>query len=124
MTALLLCNLVLTFLNVVRGLVPAVTLFSSFLYALGCFTVMVFFFVFHRSVVVVGIWPRRVWADATHGRACCCDLASPRGAQVGSGVSEARAALWPPWRAWWAQRLGVQAILKPCLRTPWIGAPI
>ena len=31
------------------GLVPAVTLFSSFIYAFGCFSVMVFFFVFHRT---------------------------------------------------------------------------
>jgi hypothetical protein len=30
-------------------LVPAVTLFASFIYAFGCFSVMVFFFVFHRT---------------------------------------------------------------------------
>jgi hypothetical protein len=48
MTALLLWNFALTLLNVLRDLVPAVTLFSSLLYAFGCFTVMVFFFVFHR----------------------------------------------------------------------------
>jgi hypothetical protein len=29
------------------GLVPAVTLFQSFIYAFGCFSVMLFFFVFH-----------------------------------------------------------------------------
>jgi hypothetical protein len=29
-------------------LVPAVTLFRSFIYAFGCFSVMLFFFVFHR----------------------------------------------------------------------------
>jgi hypothetical protein len=40
---------VLTFLNVLRDLVPAVTLFSSFIYAFGCFSVMVFFYVFHRA---------------------------------------------------------------------------
>jgi hypothetical protein len=40
---------VLTFLNVLRDLVPAVTLFQSFIYAFGCFSVMVFFFVFHRA---------------------------------------------------------------------------
>ena len=49
MTALLLWTFVLTFLNVLRDLVPAVTLFSSFIYAFGCFSVMVFFFVFHRA---------------------------------------------------------------------------
>src|SRR6202030_3113865 len=49
MTALLAWTFVLTFLNVLRDLVPAVTLFSSFIYAFGCFSVMVFFFVFHRA---------------------------------------------------------------------------
>jgi hypothetical protein len=42
-TALLVWNSVLTFLNVLRDLVPAVTLFPSFIYAFGCFSVMVFF---------------------------------------------------------------------------------
>jgi hypothetical protein len=49
MTVLLVWNFVLTFLNVLRDLVPAVTLFSSFIYAFGCFTVAVFFYVFHRA---------------------------------------------------------------------------
>jgi hypothetical protein len=49
MTVLLVWNFVFTFLNVLRDLVPAVTLFSSFIYAFGCFGVMVFFFVFHRA---------------------------------------------------------------------------
>ena len=49
MTALLLWSFVLTFLNVLRDLVPAVTLFQSFVYAFGCFSVMVFFYVFHRG---------------------------------------------------------------------------
>ena len=48
MTALLVWTFVFNFLNVLRDLVPAVTLFSSFIYAFGCFSVMVFFFVFHR----------------------------------------------------------------------------
>jgi hypothetical protein len=48
MTVLLVWNFVLTVLNVLRDLVPAVTLFSTFIYAFGCFSVMVFFFVFHR----------------------------------------------------------------------------
>jgi len=43
MTALLLQSFVLTFLNVRRDLVPAVTLFQSFIYAVGCFRVAVFF---------------------------------------------------------------------------------
>jgi hypothetical protein len=49
MTILLLWNFVFTFLNVLRDLVPAVTLFSTFIYAFGSFSVMVFFFVFHRT---------------------------------------------------------------------------
>jgi hypothetical protein len=49
MTAPLVWTFVFNFLNLLRGLVPAVTLFSSFIYALGCFSVMVFFFVFHRA---------------------------------------------------------------------------
>jgi hypothetical protein len=49
MTALLVWNFVFTFLNVLRGVVPAVMLFPSFIYAFGCFSVMVFFYVFHRS---------------------------------------------------------------------------
>ena len=49
MTALLVWAFVLTFLNVLRDLVPAVTLFSSFIYAFGCFSVAVFFYIFHRA---------------------------------------------------------------------------
>jgi hypothetical protein len=49
MTALLVWNFVFTFLNVLRDVVPAVTLFSSFIYAVGSFSVMVFFYVFHRT---------------------------------------------------------------------------
>jgi hypothetical protein len=49
MTALLVWDFVLTFLNVLRDLVPAVSLFSSFIYAFGCLSVMVFLFVFHRA---------------------------------------------------------------------------
>jgi hypothetical protein len=49
MTALLLWTFVFNFLNVLRGLVPAAMLFSSFIYAFGCFSVMVFFFLFHRA---------------------------------------------------------------------------
>jgi hypothetical protein len=49
MTALLVGNFVFTFLNVLRDLVPAVTLFSSLIYVFGWFSVTVFFFVFHRG---------------------------------------------------------------------------
>ena len=49
MTALLVWTFVFNFLNLLRGLVPAATLFSSFIYAFGCFSVMVFLFVFHRA---------------------------------------------------------------------------
>ena len=49
MTALLLWTFVFNVLNALRGLVPAVTLFSSFIYAFGCFSVAVFFYVFHRA---------------------------------------------------------------------------
>ena len=48
-TALLAWNLIENVLNVGRGLIPAVTLFSSLIYTFGAFTVTVFFFVFHRS---------------------------------------------------------------------------
>ena len=49
MTVLLVWNFVFNFLNLLRGLVPAVTLFSSFIYAFGSFSVMVFFFVSLRA---------------------------------------------------------------------------
>jgi hypothetical protein len=49
MTALLLWTFVSNFLNVLRDLVPAVALFSSFIYAFGCFSVALFFYVFHRA---------------------------------------------------------------------------
>jgi hypothetical protein len=49
MTVLLVWNFVLTLLKVLRDLVPPLRLFSSFTYAFGCFSVMVFFFVFLRA---------------------------------------------------------------------------
>jgi hypothetical protein len=48
-TAFLVLTFVFNLLNALRGLVPAVMLFSSFLYAFGCFSVAVFFYVFHRA---------------------------------------------------------------------------
>jgi hypothetical protein len=49
MTALLVWVFVSNLVNVLRGVDAPVVLFSSFIYALGCFTLMVFFFVFHRA---------------------------------------------------------------------------
>jgi hypothetical protein len=48
-TALLLWTFVFNLLNVLRDLVPPVALFSSFIEAFGCFTVALFFYVFHKS---------------------------------------------------------------------------
>ena len=48
-TALLVWTFVFDVVNVLRGLVPALTLFSSFIYAFACFTVAVFFYVFRRA---------------------------------------------------------------------------
>jgi UPF0716 family protein affecting phage T7 exclusion len=48
-TALLVWNLIENVINVARGLVPAVALFSSAIYAIGAFCVAVFFFVFYRA---------------------------------------------------------------------------
>jgi len=49
MTALLVWDFVSSVVNVLRGVAAPVVLFSSFIYAFGCFTLMVFFFVFHRA---------------------------------------------------------------------------
>ena len=49
MTALLLWTFVSNMTNVLRGVDAPVVLFSSFIYAFGCCTVMVFFFVFQRA---------------------------------------------------------------------------
>ena len=49
MTALLIWNFVFALINVLRDLVPAVTLFSSVIYAFGSLTVAVFFYTFHRE---------------------------------------------------------------------------
>jgi hypothetical protein len=48
-TALLVWDLVFDVLNVLRGLVPAVKLFASLIYAFGAFSVAVFFYVFHKA---------------------------------------------------------------------------
>jgi hypothetical protein len=49
LTALLVWDFVFNVLNVLRGLIPATMLFSSFIYAFACFSVAVFFYVFHRA---------------------------------------------------------------------------
>ena len=49
MTALLLWAFVSSVVNVLRGVDAPVVLFSSFIYAFGCFTVAAFFYVFRRA---------------------------------------------------------------------------
>jgi hypothetical protein len=49
MTALLVWEFVSTLLNVLRNLVPAITLFPSLIYAFGCLCVAVFLYVFHGT---------------------------------------------------------------------------
>ena len=49
MTALLVWDFVSSVVNVLRGVDAPAVLFSSFIYAFGCFTLMAFFFVFHRA---------------------------------------------------------------------------
>jgi len=48
-TALLTWDLIFNVVNVINGLVPAVKLLPSIIYAFGAFCVTVFFFVFHRT---------------------------------------------------------------------------
>jgi len=48
-TVLLAWTFVSTVLNVLRGLAPPVMLFSWFIYAFPCFSMTVFFYVFHRA---------------------------------------------------------------------------
>ena len=48
-TALLVWDFVFSLLNVLRGLTPAVTVFSSLIYAFGALTVTVFFHVFQKQ---------------------------------------------------------------------------
>jgi len=49
MTVLLVWNFVSNVLNVLRGVEAPIVLFASFIYAFGCFSVMAFFYVFHRA---------------------------------------------------------------------------
>jgi len=48
-TVFLTWTFVLKVLNVLHGTEAPVVLFSSFIYAFGCFTVALFLFVFHRA---------------------------------------------------------------------------
>jgi hypothetical protein len=48
-TAFLTWTFVFHVFNVLRGAEPPVVLFASFVYAFGCFTLAVFFFMFHRA---------------------------------------------------------------------------
>jgi hypothetical protein len=48
MAALRIWDLIFDLLNVLQGLVPAVKLFSSLIYALGAVSLAVFLVVFHR----------------------------------------------------------------------------
>jgi hypothetical protein len=48
-TAYLLWTFVFDVINVLRGALPAAVLFSSFIYTFGCFTLVLFFYVFHRA---------------------------------------------------------------------------
>ena len=49
MTALLVWTFVSNVLNVLRGVEAPVVLFHSLIFAFGCCSVMVFFYVFHRA---------------------------------------------------------------------------
>jgi amino acid transporter len=48
-TVLLTWTFIMTALNVLRGLTPPLILFPWFIYAFACFSVAVFFYVFHRA---------------------------------------------------------------------------
>jgi high-affinity K+ transport system ATPase subunit B len=48
-TVLLVWTFASTVVNVLRGFAPAVMLFSWFIYAFACFSLAVFFYVFHRT---------------------------------------------------------------------------
>jgi len=48
-TALLVWDFVFNLLNVLRGLTPAVTVFSSLIYAFGALSVTVFFYIFQKQ---------------------------------------------------------------------------
>ena len=47
--ALLVWDLLFDVVNVMRGLIPAVTLFSAFIYALAALSLAVFFYLFRKG---------------------------------------------------------------------------
>ena len=49
LTILLVVDLILNLLSIMRGLIPAVMLFTSLIYAFAALGVTVFFYAFHRS---------------------------------------------------------------------------
>jgi hypothetical protein len=49
LTALLLWDFIFNLLSLLRGLIPATLVFSSFVYAFASLSVAVFFYVFHRA---------------------------------------------------------------------------
>ena len=49
LTILLLVDLILNLLSIMRGLIPAVMVLTSAIYALAALSVTVFFYAFHRS---------------------------------------------------------------------------
>jgi hypothetical protein len=48
-TVFLTWTFIMTTLNVLRGLAPPLMLFPWFVYAFACFSMAVFFYVFHRA---------------------------------------------------------------------------
>jgi hypothetical protein len=49
LTVLVLADLILNFLNVLRGLIPAVTLLTSLIYAFAALSVTVFFYAYYKA---------------------------------------------------------------------------
>jgi hypothetical protein len=48
-TALLIWNLIFTMVSVIRGLVPAVTLFPELIYAFAALSAAIFFYAFQKA---------------------------------------------------------------------------
>jgi len=49
LTILLVVDLILNLMSIMRGLIPAVMVLTSLIYAFAAFGVTVFFYAFHRS---------------------------------------------------------------------------
>src|SRR5436853_4560271 len=92
MTALLVWTFVLTFLNVLLDLVPAVTLFSSFIYAFGCFSVVLYSFTSSTERSSCDVWRQRVVGDGCPGhnswfQLAPCIIGLPPGLELGGTQS-------------------------------------